>query len=103
MTFYISIVFCVATRFLEGVGGDARGLLETADFGGVGTTGPLLLLCRIRIEGFLNGRKLLKNRPRVHPVVGKRCLQGQLDFPLGKTIILSVTRKKNVVCGPNTR
>ena len=32
MTFYISIVFCVATRFLVGVGGDARGVLGTAEY-----------------------------------------------------------------------
>ena len=31
MTFYIAIVFCVATRFLEGVGEDTGGLLGTSE------------------------------------------------------------------------
>ena len=31
MTFYTSIVFCVAMRFLECVGGDAGGVLGTAE------------------------------------------------------------------------
>ena len=40
----ITLSFCFAMRFLEGVGGDAGGVLGTADFGGVGTTGPLTIM-----------------------------------------------------------
>ncbi len=53
MIFYIFICFCFAIGFLDGRGGDARAVPGTADFGGVGATGSLLLY-RIQTEGFVN-------------------------------------------------